>query len=104
MPNYNQSSLALKGKKYFLIVLSLLALVTIIWIFLSLFSSQKTSSIDKKVSELAKPLKPNLNTVALDKIAEKTEFSEEELKSFPIRIFNYDVKTKLKTLHVIEAN
>jgi len=76
----------------------------IIWVMMSLFSTQKKSSVDTKVIELAKPLKPTLDVVALSKINDKTEFTNEELEKFPIRIFSYDTKTKTKSLQIIEPN
>ena len=99
---YQQNLLALKGKKYVLIVLSLLFLGAIIWAGIALLSSQMESSVDKKVLQAAKTLKPYLNTTVVEEIGKKTEFSEEELKNFNVRIFNYDPKTREKNIQIID--
>jgi len=60
----------------------------IVWIMVSLFSSQKKITISQELRELAKPLIPRLESKVFDEITIQRYFFEDELDDFPIYIFN----------------
>lgn len=62
--------------------------MVILWILISIFAVTKTSSISPELRELAKSFVPRLESKVFDEIAAKKEFSEAELSSFPIFIFD----------------
>lgn len=103
MQNYTKTLLALRGKKYALIVLSLLSVCALIWTIIMLFNTQTESKIDKQIISATQALKPHFNTQALQVMAGRANFSDDELKNFKVRVFEYDLKTKEKRLLVIEG-
>lgn len=56
----------------------------LIWLALSLFTSQKKTEISKELQELAKPLSPTINRTILEQLQQERVFTEAELADFPI--------------------
>lgn len=102
MQNYTKTLLALRGKKYALIVLSLLSLSIFIWTMIVIFATQLETSVEKKVKTATIPLKPFFNTEILAKMSEKKHFTVEELTNFKVRVFEYDQDSREKRLQIIE--
>ena len=68
-----------------LLALFIFGLVAVgLWIGISIFSSQRDSSIPLALKKLAEPLTPSINTEVLTQIERKETFSQEELSEFPI--------------------
>jgi hypothetical protein len=81
---FQQQLTGLYRKQHILGVL-LFSLVTIVvWVSISLITSQRKTSISPELQKLAKPLTPTLNLEVVEQIEAKKKYSESELASFPI--------------------
>lgn len=70
-----------------LLGLLLFSLITVvIWISISLITSQKKTVISEESKALAKPLNPSINVEVLDLIDQKRLYTTMELESFPIYV------------------
>lgn len=70
-----------------LLSILLFSFVTIvIWITISLVTSQKRTAISPESQALAKPLNPSINTDVLNQIEQKRSFQATELQEFPIYV------------------
>lgn len=94
-------TLAQRTKNLLLVILSLLFVCVLLWIVLSLFSSQQSSKVPDSATKLAEPLNPVLDTSKLNTIQSKRYYAPEELQSFPINIIETDQKTRVKRVEQI---
>ena len=63
----------------------LFTLVTVVvWLVISIVTSQRQSGIDAQLKNLAKPLNPNLNIEVINRLEQKQTFSPDQLRDFPI--------------------
>ncbi len=62
--------------------------MVVVWILSSIFTVTKTSSITPELRELAKSFVPRLESKVFDEILEKRTFTDDELSSFSIYIFD----------------
>ena len=91
-----------RTRNFVLIILSLLFVCVVIWILMTLVSSQNTSQVPDTSKKLAEPLNPVLDTSKLDKLDTKKYYSPEELQSFPINVNKKKKKTRSKRVIQIE--
>jgi hypothetical protein len=56
----------------------------IIWVGITLFSTQRETGIKPELLLLAEPLNPNINLQVIERVEQKRYFSPEELADFPI--------------------
>lgn len=75
---------ALRLSQQVLIILIFSLVTIVIWIGLSIFSSQKKTAISAESQSLATPLNPSLNLQVLDQIEQKRVYTPNELADFPI--------------------
>lgn len=78
----------LKRDKRLLWLGILFFVMVVFWILASIFATSKTSSVSAELRELAKPFVPRLESKAFEEIMSKRLFSEDELSSFPIYVFD----------------
>lgn len=90
----------LKRDKRLLWLGILFFVMVVFWILASIFATSKTSSVSTELRELAKPFVPRLESKAFEEIMSKRLFSEDELSSFPVYIF--DKKTTDGTSPMID--
>lgn len=65
-----------------------------LWVIVSVARSQQTTKIDPELQRLARPLNPNINESVLQQLEQKRQFTENELRTFPIyRIVEADQNT-----------
>lgn len=74
----------LQKRKEYLVALILLFVIVIVWIGVSVFSSQQQLGISPADKKLAQPIKPTLNVSVLDSIEQKRLYSGAELADFPV--------------------
>lgn len=74
----------LQQKQTFLKIFIFTLVTVIIWIALTLFSTQQRTSITPQLLKMADALNPNINESVLVEIEQKRAFSPEELNDFPI--------------------
>lgn len=74
----------LRRQQHLLYILVFFFVAVIIWVGISLFSSQKKTAISPELLELAKPLTPTINRSVLQDIANKKQYTAAELEAFPI--------------------
>jgi hypothetical protein len=77
----------LRRQKSVLWVGILFLVVTLIWIAISIFTSQRKVKIDQNLTKLAQPLIPRLDTEVFSTIEQKRLLTDEELSSFPIYVY-----------------
>jgi len=82
--SFEQQLTVLKRNQKLLIILILFFVIVMVWTFVSLFTTQKTTVTSPELVKLATPLSPALDTEALENLTTKRAFSEEELEHFPI--------------------
>lgn len=92
----------LKTNQQLLTILVLLFICMILWIIVSLVSSQNTTKISAEVLEMAKPFNPTLDETVLDTLDTKRVLSTEELSNFPIYIIQRDPVDQTET--IVELN
>lgn len=80
----------LKTSQQILTILVLLFICMILWIIVSLFSSQNTTTISSELLQMAKPFNPTLSTEVIDEIETKRVFSDQELQDFTIFVIERD--------------
>ena len=95
-------NVAAHRSRYLLIFLVLLAIGGVIWVFISIYNSQNTTTLPPEATTAAEPLDPNLNSVVLDRLITKPIYSEEELGKFPIYIIKTDRFTRTQTVLPLE--
>ena len=78
----------LRRNKRFLWFGVLFFVLVILWILVSIFATTKTSSISPELRDLSKSFVPRLESKVFDNILIKRFFSEDELSTFPIYIFD----------------
>lgn len=81
-PEKKLSGLRFKQQALYLMIFSFVTIV--IWIGGSLFSSQKRTGIAPELLELAKPLNPTINTVLLEELEARKNYTAEELQYFQV--------------------
>jgi len=99
-----QHNVAAHRSRYLLIFLVLLAIGGVIWVFVSIYASQNTTTLPPEATAAATPLDPNLNTAVLDKLETKSIYSEEELANFPIYVIKTDRFTRTQTVVPLESS
>lgn len=75
---------ALKNKQQLLYLMLFSLATVIIWVTISLITSQKRPGISPELQKLAAPLTPTLNQDTLRKIEQKRFYSDADLANFPI--------------------
>ncbi len=95
-------TVAAHRSRYLLIFLVLLAIGGVIWVFISIYDSQNTTTLPPEATLAAEPLDPNLNSVVLDRLITKPIFAEEELGNFPIYVIKTDRFTRTQTVVPLE--
>lgn len=80
----------LKTNQQLLTILVLLFICMILWIIISLFSSQNSTKITPEILEMAKPFNPTLDSSVLDTLDTKKVLTDEELTNFPIYVIQRD--------------
>lgn len=72
-------------QKQSLLYIMVFSLATVmVWVAISLVTSQKKTGISPELQKLALPLTPTLNQETLQKVERRTLFTESELARFPI--------------------
>lgn len=85
MSNQFQKQLdKIRQNRQVLLILIFLFVIVIFWTIIGLISSRQQLGISPELVEYAKPLIPTVDEETLQRIEGKREFSEDELKSFPI--------------------
>ena len=74
----------LKQNQYILYILIFTLVTIVVWVGLNLVRSQKTSQISPELKKLAEPLNPNLNPKILDELQLKRDYTDSELRDFPV--------------------
>ena len=80
----------LRNKQQFLYIGVFTLVAVMIWVAGSLFQSQRKTGISRELQLMAVPLNPNINTFAIDRIEQKTAYSDEELQDFEIFVINLE--------------
>lgn len=95
----NKQLYRLRRNKRILWLAILFFVLVALWILLSIFSTTKaSSSITAEQRELAKSFVPRLESKVFDEISGERFFSDDELSSFPIYVFDsasFDGKQEL---------
>lgn len=74
----------LQQRKELLVILVFLFVIVIVWIALSLFSSQQKTGITAEQQKLAQPLTPVLDESVIEKLEAKKMYTSNDLADFPI--------------------
>lgn len=74
----------LQRRQQLLYILLFSFATVIVWIGVSLLTSQRRTGIPPEIQTLASPLNPAINTDVLVEMQGKRSYSDEELQSFPI--------------------
>ncbi|HYD34938.1 MAG TPA: hypothetical protein VD999_02630 [Vitreimonas sp.] len=83
--NLLQTQLTGLRRKQHLLYLMLFTFATIlVWVVISLLSSQNKTKISPQLLLLAKPLTPTINRQVLDRLEQKRVYTAQELARFPI--------------------
>lgn len=72
----------------------LLLVGVLLWIIVTVFSSNRDSQISAEAQQLATPLNPNLDVSVLDTLDAKTMYSDNQLSDFPIYVIVRDNQTQ----------
>ena len=75
---------SLQHKQTFLRLMIFTLVTVMIWVSITLFSTQRETGIKPELLVLAETLNPNINTQVLERVEQKRYFSPEELADFPI--------------------
>jgi len=97
----------LKKRKLFFVLLILVAVVAVIWIMTSIFTSGKHAEIDKEMETAREALEVNIDEELLSRLSQKKMFTETELSNFPIYRLRSTEKmnyTEFRTTGEIERN
>lgn len=78
--------IALQNNQKLLTILLFSLITVIIWVTISIITSQRTETIEPELQELATPLNPNFPDEVILQIDQRREYSDEDLLSFPIYI------------------
>lgn len=94
MPNnqFQHQFKNLQRQRKLLAALVLGIVVALVWVMMSIFSSQQTYQISAELRTLAKPITPDLNDEVLKRIEAKYLLSNSDLKDFPIYKLTQDEK------------
>jgi hypothetical protein len=84
----------LRRNQQFLYVGVFTVVAVIIWVSGSLFQSQRKTGISRELQLMAEPLNPNINTFALDRIEQKTTYSDQDLEGFDIFVVNLEEENR----------
>ncbi len=90
------SKLKADKKKFALLVLLLIAVV--MWIAVTIVSSQSRYQLDENVVELSRPIVPYLDSEIFPKLEKKQEYSDDVLENFQI----YRITTKERDEMILE--
>jgi len=85
-------------KNYLLIVLGLLSAIVVVWIVVTLFTTNSSAELPKGATTAASTLSPVLDTSSLEKIAQKQYINPDQLQAFPINVIVTDEFTKQKMI------
>lgn len=83
MPN-NSLLQTLKRSKNLLYIFILALVVALVWIVLGVYHVTVQTTISPEIQKLTKPLNPAIDTQVLEKLSTRTQYSAEELATFPI--------------------
>jgi len=86
MPKIQDEFKALQDHQKLLTVMIFSLLTVVVWVVVSLLSSQRTDTIDPELTALSKPLNPSINTEVLSQIEQKRAYTQAELADFPIYV------------------
>lgn len=80
-----QTQLAkLRLRKEVLIIMVFVLVIAVLWIGLSVFSSQQQTGITPEQRQLAQPLTPVLDLAVIERLEQKRVYGSEELSNFPL--------------------
>lgn len=93
---------SLQHKQTFLRIMIFTLVTVMIWVGITLFSTQRETGIKPELLILAESLNPNINTQVIERVEQKRYFSPEELADFPI--YTYVVsRTGEESIVVVNA-
>lgn len=99
--SYKQQLGLLQHKKQFFVILIFLFVVVIIWTVISLASSQEKLQISKELKDMTIPLNPNIDIEVFDKLNQKRQFSDNDLRAFSIyKIISSDRGTESRVVKI----
>lgn len=84
MTNWQKQFANLRHKQQLMYILVFSLATVLVWISVSLFTSQKKTEIPPALLQLAKPLTPTINREVLGDLQTKRAYSASELQAFPI--------------------
>lgn len=94
MNPFKQSFKQLQQQQQWLAVLIFALVAILIWVAVSLISSQKKTGISKELRDLALPLTPTINREVIGAMEAKRFIFAEELQDFPIYTIYRDPKSR----------
>lgn len=74
----------IKQSRQFMVISILLFAVVLVWVTVSLFTSQQKTTITAAQKEMAKPLQPNLDISVIDSLKAEKFYSDSDLAFFTI--------------------
>lgn len=87
-----------------LLQILIFSLVTIaVWVGLSLFRTQRQTTISPELRGLAEPLTPTINQSILSELEQKRVYTSSELQNFPIYKFIVDTQTGSEQVVTIDV-
>lgn len=98
MNPFKQSFKQLQQQQQWLAVLIFALVAIVIWVAVSLLSSQKKSGISAELRLLAEPLTPSINREAISALERKRYIYEDSLQDFPIYTIYRDPKTRTEQI------
>jgi len=84
MSNVKREIAGLKIRQQVLYILIFTLVTIIVWVFFSLFLSQKKEASDPQLLQLAKALNPNLDTQIIGELERKRQYVPADLANFVI--------------------
>lgn len=104
MPVAKKQLTKLKIRQQVLYILIFSFVTVVVWVGVSLFSSQKKTGIAPDLLLLSKSLNPTINTEFVSEIERKRSFGEEELFNFPVYVFTRSADGRSQVRVSIDAN
>lgn len=98
MNPFKQTFKQLQQQQQWLAVLIFALVAIMIWVAVSLLSSQKKSGISAELRELAEPLTPSINREVITALERKRYIFTEDLRDFPIYTIFRDPKTRTEQI------
>ena len=90
----------LKQRQQLLAILIFAFVAVIIWIMISLFTSQQRTEISNDLLKLSQPLTPAINQEVINQIRDKSLYKTEELEDFPIYMITQDYNNQESVVEI----